>query len=164
MSTDEALVRVVDRTALIENILNQVLASYCGPRKEAQRFFWDVLLDTSVLPLGSKIKVAMAVSQEVGIELDQQSLHRLVSLRNAFAHHATDAHPVLMVGKTPDRDRVEHRLQVISNSGRVSRTSRVEGLAQFDECYESAKASLLGLLSAVRGLEQGAGDNVQHHA
>ena len=97
------------RTALIENILNQVLEAYCGPRDEARRLFWDVLLDGSILPLGAKVKVAMAISQELKTALDQQSLHKVVSLRNAFAHHATDAHPVFVVGKTPDRDRLEHQ-------------------------------------------------------
>ena len=84
MSADGALARVVDRTALIENILNQVLEAYCRPRDEASRFFWNVLLDSSILPLGSKVKVAMAISQELATALNQQSLHKLVSLRNAL--------------------------------------------------------------------------------
>jgi hypothetical protein len=150
MSPDEALARVVDGTALIENILNQVLGAYFGPRDEAKRFFWDVLLDSSILPLGAKVKVAMAISQQVETALDQQSLHKLVALRNAFAHHATDAHPVFIVGKTPDRDRLEHRLQVISNSGKLSQTSREDGLAEFDVCYDRAKSSLLALLNTIR--------------
>jgi hypothetical protein len=161
MSADEALARVVDRTALIENILNQVLAAYCSPRDEARQFFWDVLLDSSILPLGAKVKVAMAISQELETALDQQSLHRLVSLRNAFAHHATDAHPVFVVGKTPDRDRLEHGLQVISNSGKLSRTSREGGLAEFDACYDKAKSSLLALLNAIRESETSGSGSVQ---
>lgn len=150
---DEALAHVVDRPALIENILNQILEAYCGPRSEAKEFFWNVILHSSILPLGSKVKVAMAISQEINATLDQQSLHRLVALRNAFAHHATDAHPVFVVGKTPDRDRLSHGLQVISNSGRLSRTSREDGLADYDTCYDKAKSSLVALLKIIRNLD-----------
>ena len=89
----------------------------------------------------------MAIAQHLGVDLDQQSLHRLISLRNAFAHHATDAHATLVVGRTPNPDRREHRLHVISSSGRVSRTARDRASTQFDKAFEAAKRSLVGLLA-----------------
>lgn len=61
---DTDLVSVVNRTATIENILNQVIENYFSPRKELKIFFWDVLLDSSVMALGSKVKVAMAIAQK----------------------------------------------------------------------------------------------------
>jgi hypothetical protein len=149
MSTDAALEQVIDRTALIENMLNQVIDAYLMPRKEAEQFLWDILLDSSILQLGAKVKVVMAISQELGAELDNTSLHRLVSLRNAFAHHATNAHPVITVGKTPDTDRLHYTLQVISNSGRVSRTRREEALTEFNDLYAKTRESLRAFLSAI---------------
>jgi hypothetical protein len=38
MSTDAALERVIDGTALIENILNQVIEAYLMPRTAAKQF------------------------------------------------------------------------------------------------------------------------------
>jgi hypothetical protein len=44
MSEQSDLVHVVDRAALIENILNQVIEDFCEPRKEPFMFFWNVIL------------------------------------------------------------------------------------------------------------------------
>ena len=112
--------KVIDRTALIENILNQVILNYSAPRKDAFNFFWDVLLDSSIMPLGSKVKVAMAISQELNIKLKQDSLHKVLSYRNAFAHHSLNSHPTLAVGKTPEEDKAYYSFQVIKNSGKIS--------------------------------------------
>lgn len=150
MPTDAALEHVINRTALIENILNQVIQAYLQPRQEAINFFWDILMDSSILPLGSKVKVVMAISQQSGFKLDQAILYKVISLRNAFAHHATNAHPVLKIGKIPEADQLHYTLQVISNSGRVTRKERTEALSEFDDAYTSAKESLVALLKAVR--------------
>jgi hypothetical protein len=100
-STD--LERIVARTALIENMLNQVVMNYCAPRKDLHSFFWDVLLDSSVMPIGSKVKVAMAVSQKLRQKLDRNALHKVMSLRNAFAHHSIESHPVIVVKREPEK-------------------------------------------------------------
>lgn len=100
MDQKEDLVDVVDRTALIENLLNQVIEDYCAPREDRRRFLWDVVLDSSIMPIGSKAKVAMAVAQKLQYKLDQQAIHDVMALRNAFAHHKTGSHPVFRVGKT----------------------------------------------------------------
>src|SRR6266446_1742005 len=75
MPTDKDLVDVINRTALIENILNQVIEAFCEPRQEPFMFFWNVILDSSIMPMGSKVKVVMAVAQEMNIKLDQKSIH-----------------------------------------------------------------------------------------
>lgn len=150
MSTDAALEQVIDRTALIENILNQVIEAHLGPRNEGRQFLRDILLDSSILPLGSKVKVAMAIAQQLSVKLDQYALHSVVSLRNAFAHHAANAHPVLKVGNTPDTDQLHYTLQVISNSGRLTRNRREDALSEFSASYAKAKESLLLLLDALR--------------
>ena len=91
---DDGGVRVINRTALIENILSQVFVGYCSPRKEAWEFMWSVAPDTSAMSLGAKVKVAMAVASETQFKVDKHPLHTVLALRNAFAHHATDAHAV----------------------------------------------------------------------
>lgn len=149
MSTDADLEQVIDKTALIENILNQVIETYLGPRNEVRQFLWDILLDSSILPLGSKVKVAIAIAQKLRVKFDQSALHSVVSLRNAFAHHATNAHPVIKVGKTPDTDQLHYTLQVIRNSGRVIQKRREEALSEFSASYAKAKESLLSLLDAL---------------
>jgi hypothetical protein len=147
---DEALADVIDRTALVENLLNQLIEAYLQPRKEAQSFLWDVVMDSSILSLGAKVKTAGAIAQLLSGKLDGNALHGVVSLRNAFAHHATNAHPMVFVSRDPGKDELHYMLQVISNSGRLTRKSRTEALAEFNVHYEAAKASLIDLLAKIR--------------
>jgi hypothetical protein len=146
---DNDISKVIDRTALIENILNQVILNYTCPRKEASVFFWDILLDSSIIPLSSKVKVAMAIAQELNIRLKLDSLHKVLSYRNAFAHHSLNSHPTIIVGKTPDHNRAFYSLKVINNSGKIERKSRDAVLEEFDKHFEIAKKSLLELCDAV---------------
>ena len=147
---DADLVQVVDRSALIENILNQIIVGYCAPRKEAYMFMWSVVLDTSVMSLGAKIKVAMAAAHEMRFKLDKDALHTVIALRNAFAHHASDAHPVFVVGRKPEDSRGYLQLWVVGSSGKITKMKRDEALAKFNEAYRAAKESVVQLKNAVR--------------
>lgn len=149
-TTDFDVVRVINRTDLIENILNQVIVGFCGPRKDASEFMWNVVLDTSVMPLGGKLKVAMAAAGEMRLKLDKDALHNVLSMRNAFAHHSSTAHPVLAIGVAPDKDRTYNQLWILNGSGKITRKERAAALAEFDAAYESAKKSLVELNEAIR--------------
>jgi len=78
------LTRVVNRTALIESLMGQVISNYLAPREEALFFMSEIMLNTSIMSLGSKAKVVMAVAQSLDFKLDKNSLLRIISLRNAF--------------------------------------------------------------------------------
>ncbi len=146
---DNDVSKVINRTALIENILDQVIANYISPRQEAQTFFWSVLLDSSIMAIGAKVKVAMTISKELDIRLKNDSLHKVMSYRNAFAHHSLNSHPTIVVGKTPEESSGYYSLQVITNSGRIEKIQREDALKKFNEHYEIAKKSLLSLLNAI---------------
>lgn len=149
------VVDVIDRAALIENIINQVIVGYCKPRKDAWQFMWSIVLDTSVMSLGAKVKVVMAVSHEMGFKLDKNSLHRVIALRNAFAHHASNAHPVLVVGRTPEEDTSHLQFWVLEGSGKVARIKRHEAFAEFNTAYCKARDSLAELNNLVRERYEG---------
>lgn len=156
MSDQEDLVAVVDGTALIENLLNQVIENFCAPAQNRFAFFWSVVLDSSIIPIGSKAKVAMAISQELHFKLNQNAIHNVMTLRNAFAHHKTGSHPVMVVGKSPDENSVHYELQVISNSGRLFRKRRHDALAEFKASYAEAKTSLVELLATIKAANNNA--------
>ena len=141
------IVDVIDRAAVIENLINQIIVGYCKPRKEAWRFMWSIVLDTSVMTLGAKVKVVMAVSHEMEFKLDKNSLHRVIELRNAFAHHASDAHPVLVVGGTPEEDTSHLEFWVLATSGKISRIKRHKAFDEFNAAYRAARESLVQLKS-----------------
>lgn len=143
------IIDVIDRADLIENIINQIIVDYCKPRKEAWEFMWSIVLDTSVMALGAKVKVVMAVSHEMGFALDRNPLHRVIALRNAFAHHASDAHSVLAVGRTRAEDTSYRELWVLEGSGKVSRIKRDEAFAEFNVAYSAARESLVRLKALI---------------
>lgn len=150
MSNTEDLIHVIDSTALIENILNQVIEVFCEPRQEPFMFFWNVVLDSSIMSMGSKVKVTMAIAQELGVKLDQNAIHTVMSLRNAFAHHKTESHQVLVVGKSREEDKMHCQLQILSNSGKLSRKRRDDAISEFNTSYRLAKESLIALLDAIK--------------
>jgi hypothetical protein len=150
MSEKSDLVHVVNRTALIENILNQVIEAFCEPRQEPFMFFWNVILDSSIMPMGSKVKVATAIAQELDVKIEQNAIHTVMALRNAFAHHKTGSHPVITASKTEEDGEVHYELQILSNSGRLSRKRREDALAEFDASYVLAKESLVAMLAAIK--------------
>ncbi|MGH9972212.1 MAG: hypothetical protein ACREBG_31080 [Pyrinomonadaceae bacterium] len=135
MSGNQDVALIVDQMASIENMLNQVIEKFCGPRREAFPFFWNVGLDSSIMPVGGKVKAAMAIAQELDVKLDGDALHKLVALRNAFAHHRTNSHPTMFVGKTTQDDESHYMLQIISNSGKISRKRRADALNEFNTAY-----------------------------
>ncbi len=146
---DSDVSKVVDRTAHIENILNQVIINFTSPRKDAYHFFWGILMDSSIMPLGSKVKVAVAISQEVNVKLKKDSLHKVLQYRNAFAHHSINSHPTLAVGKTQENDKAFYALHVIENSGNIKTISREAALEKFNKHFNIAKETLLELRDAV---------------
>ncbi|MBP7780222.1 MAG: hypothetical protein KA045_01640 [Burkholderiaceae bacterium] len=150
MSHHSDLVHVVDCAALIENILNQIIEEFCEPRKDRFNFFWNVVLDSSIMPIGSKLKVVSAIAQELDFKLAQDSLHKVMALRNAFAHHKTGSHPIISVGKTEGDSQVHYELQVLNNSGKLFRKRRDDALSEFNEVFLVGKESLLALKSKIK--------------
>jgi hypothetical protein len=144
------VVDVVDRVALIENLINQIIVGYCKPRKAAWEFMWSIVLDTSVMSLGAKVKVISAVSHEMNFKLDKDSLHRVIALRNAFAHHASDAHSIVAIGRTPEENSTYFQFWVLEGSGKISRIKRHEAFAEFNVKYRKARESLEKLLRMVK--------------
>jgi hypothetical protein len=99
--------------------------------------------------LGAKVKVVMAISQEMGFNLERNALHRVIALRDAFAHHASDAHPVLAVGRTPEEDTSYLQFWVLEGSGKISRIERHEAFSEFNAAYRKARESLVQLKNMV---------------
>ncbi len=112
-------------------------------------FFWEVLLDSSVLPLGTKIKVALAISQELDVKLNQDILYKVASYRNAFAHHATGAHSVLAVGKTPEEDTTYNMLYILKASGKIQKLKREDAFKDFNKYYAEARKNLKEIIQLI---------------
>ena len=157
MNEGNDLTYVVNKTALIENLLDQIIVNFTSPRKDAFFFFWQVILDSTILSLGAKVKTVMAISQECNHKIDQNSLHRVISYRNAFAHNGTNSNPTLMVGATPEEDELHYTLRIIKNSGITERKKRSEAIEEFNNAFQQAKATLMPLRERTQTIAREAG-------
>ena len=146
---DNDISQVVDRTDLIENLLNQIIVKFLSPREEILPFFWNVFLDGSMISMGTKVRLVILIAQEIKFKLDQDSIRRVNNLRNAFAHHGLQSHPTTIVGKTPDDDKQSYQLQVITSSLKIKRMSRSEALEDYNKNYNSAKKTLVEMIKAL---------------
>ncbi len=147
LNTAEQLSSIVDKTSLLESVMDQVIELYCEPRSEAYPFFVQVLLHSSIMPLGSKVKLISVIAQELNFELNRTALHELVATRNAFAHHPLDSHPTFRHGQDKE---IRYTLAVITNSGKIKRTDRAHALAEFNKIFAPALTSIYSLLEKVQ--------------
>jgi hypothetical protein len=147
---DDELAHIVNRTSLIESLLNQAIVEFCNPEKVEFDFFWTVLLNSSIMTIAGKVKVANAISQRLNTKLDNAALQDVMKYRNAFAHHRTNSHPVITVGAAQEVTQVHYTLLIISQSGKVTNERREDALARFDSSCEAAKKSLVGLIDQIR--------------
>ena len=141
---DNDVAKVIDRTDLIENIIDQIIVKYVSPRNEIYTFFRNVILNNSIISLGAKVKLVSLIAKDIEFNLDKHPIHVILKYRNAFAHHGLQSHPTLIVGKTPEEDKSEYQLVVISSST-VDRESRESALKNFNENYILAKSTLVDL-------------------
>ena len=144
------LTLVIERTALIENLLDQAISKFVKPRKEAYMYFCQVVLDSSIMDLGSKVKATMAISEEIGVELNRNALHTLIGLRNAFVHHDTQSHVTVVAKSPPEDDEMHYMLDILKPNGKIDRLKREDAFEKFNKCYDESRQSLKKLLDAIR--------------
>jgi hypothetical protein len=145
-NTADELGSILNRTALIEAVMDQVIEAYCRPRQTAYRFFMQVMLHSSTISLGTKAKLVAAIAQEVDFKINKDEIHKLISLRNGFAHHPLDSHPTFRFGVDAQ---IRYELAVITSSGSVKRTDRELALAEFNELHPRVLRSIYSLRDAV---------------
>ncbi len=152
--TNSDVSNVIDGVDHIENLINQIIHNYLSPRKEAFEFVWHVVLDSSIMSLGAKIKLVVAISKKLEIKIDRNALHQVGALRNAFAHHGLRSHPTMSVGKTPEEDESYYVLQILTNGGELKRIRREEALEEFKKYYRSSLDSLMPLQKMTKEILQ----------
>lgn len=146
--------RVIDRTALIENLLDQIIIKYISPREEIFPFINDVLLDNSIMPIAAKLKVVIFITQVLNLRnFKPQPFYEVFALRNAFAHHSLFSHPTLEIHQNPEDDKPYYQLKIM-RSEKIERMSREKALEKFNREFDSAKESLSIILSSMTNLDE----------
>lgn len=74
-----------------------------------------------------------------------------MALRNAFAHHATDAQFTVFVHREPEKDEAHPMLHILRSNGTFEKMRRIDALAEFNQLYGRVKKSLVELHDLVKG-------------
>ena len=142
------LVFVLDRFNAIEVNLAELIATEIGAAKEKSSFIRDVLLNNSMLPFSSKVKLFLHLrALNNWPPIDTNRLHRLMHIRNQFAHCTPKHHIHVNVDDKNDKVDVTEflMLESVANTGKIEPTDSDLAFEQFKECYAYIRAYLLAL-------------------
>jgi hypothetical protein len=77
----------LDQFNALEHEIAKVIAQFVGASPARTGFVEDVVLHNAVVSFGSKVKLLLTVARESkGPKPTKDKLHRLLNIRNAFAH------------------------------------------------------------------------------
>ena len=143
--------RIIDQCNELEDLMKAVIEAYVAPSEESAGFFRACLLNNSIVSLGSKIKLIQVINKQRSlIKLDQNQLHRLIAIRNAFAHN--DLRTGLRF-KVQDRDALIQYvvMESIKGDGSIQKVTRDEAAKEFAQVHKDVKSGLKAMLRKLRG-------------
>lgn len=139
---------VIERTNYIEYQIKEIITTYLQTNKSKRDFVKNILLNNGILNLGAKIKLLMYISDNEGWNIDKDIFHRIITIRNAFAHNDTvhENISITMINKN-EVNNVEFymTLDTVKSSGKLERIKRQDALQEFTNKYVVAKDFLDGI-------------------
>lgn len=82
--TEQKTGNVVENMKDIEIMLDNIILDYIAPKN--LKFTRDIILNSSITSIGTKIKILKTICHESKEEKDFTNLHKLLNIRNVFAH------------------------------------------------------------------------------
>jgi len=138
---------VIERTNSIEFTLKGMLCAYV--KAERQKFFNNIILNSSMLIFASKVKALRHIVLTEGLpKFDWNHFHTVMNVRNAFAHCDTNHQHVTVILDETDEATVADvymTLDSVESSGKFQQVRREEALAKFTESYAVVKDYLMEL-------------------
>ena len=88
---DNAISDVIQKLNGIESLMKSLITSYIQPEKSKKEFMEDYFLHSTIINFGSKLKIIKQINanQKWFSSKDFENFHKLINIRNAFAHSTT---------------------------------------------------------------------------
>lgn len=141
---------VIDQTNSIEYELKQIIAAYITKDKEKREFVSSILLHNTIVNLGTKFRLLQSIVEQEDIPKinDSNCFHRLVEIRNAFAHGDTVTHhlDVNDFGDGSAETKSYYLLNSVSSSGKLKEVTREEALSEFTQCLVTIRDYLVDVV------------------
>lgn len=144
---------VVELCNQIELYMKAIIEAYVRPRADRGSFFRAYVLNNAIVPFAAKMKLVLAINREANlVQLDTIALHKVMNLRNAFAHNDLVS-GIRVEEPTSIDDPLQESvvLESIRGDGAMDTVTREAAFEQFRDAHERAEKCLkemLGKLSS----------------
>lgn len=142
--------QVVELCNQIELYMTAIIEAYVEPRADREEFFRAYVLNSAIVSFSGKMKIVFAVNKNLKlVKIDKNVFHRVMSLRNAFAHN--DLISGIQVDKTTDSTEPNVVvLESIRGDGSMEIITRDDAYQEFKNAYEKVETSLREMLGKLR--------------
>ena len=144
------LLFVVRATNIVETKMKSIIANFARIPEEKRTFVDAFLLHNSIVSFAAKSKLILAIAKELGVRMDKNAIHVLLSRRNAFAHqdHLKAARVVTDQDGVPD---VAFVVESIKGNGELEVITQEQAFIEFVSAYETVERDLDALAVAAAG-------------
>jgi len=138
---EEHLVFVIRATNAVETKMKKIISSFIKTPDEKMEFVNSYLLNNSTMPFGSKVKLIIYLAKELGVKVNRESFHTMLSRRNAFAHqdHFESIRVIEDGEGYPD---VAFIVESIKGSGSLEAVTQENAFAEFMGAYIAVEKCL----------------------
>ena len=142
---------VIEKANEVERLLDEIIFAQINPNASGQNFVLGNLLHNSIISFAGKVKLVLYINKKHNLgELNRENLHKLLNLRNAFAHNDMwdkfDVHE-------PEDENSDKELYIYMESmvgnGSIKRIRRDHAHSEVDVLYKSLKKQLESNLEAL---------------
>jgi len=140
---------VIDRFNYIESILTEIIVAYIKPPPDRYGLLKSIVFNNSIVSFASKVKLFFHMNAtEQWIDLKKDSMHRLLQIRNQFAHSGAQW---LIADKDTGEGRVCIMLESVSGSGKLEQVDSEVALDEFTQLVVEIKDKLHVVLKILKG-------------
>jgi hypothetical protein len=84
----------------LEDSLTRILIEEIGAPEEKEPFLRNILFNNAILPFGAKVKLFLHLRATTNWpKIDAAKLHRLIHIRNQFAHSPRSHHATVRIDR-----------------------------------------------------------------
>ncbi len=141
---------IIERFQRIERAMDVLILDYFQPEHPSE--FEQVMLNSSILNIGSKIKILTNIKAVSNKTLE--NIRKSSSIRNGFAHAMIEDVGMIRITLSRTKDEVgsveandETQLDVMDGQGKIITKLAVDYFAEFQKLYEELELDLPDLSS-----------------
>jgi hypothetical protein len=135
-SDQESLVCVIRLFNAIEHSLTDILIKEIGAPKKKQAFLKDILFNNAILPFAAKVRLFRHLrATKDWPKIDPNLFHRLMHIRNQFAHSQRSLNITLLVGEKLQCGGSKIMMSSVNGSGQLVEVNVADAFNEFRQLW-----------------------------